>query len=405
MGAINSKIQLRRDTAANWSTYNPKLNAGEPGVEIDTSYVKIGDGINNWNNLPYINKTTEFKSYNVGPIEDKALWLRVAKLNLTSMGSASGTFVINYKTTFADLETAEMKTYFLGSAKFDLGASTTVLGGKQRYSLEVTPIFSSLIPVKWASNGTNTPDELEDEFDYDMLLTSVGSGSGLTIYGISHVRLVADPDDVNEVYLEIFFNNSTLRDEKIFEVELSNNKNIILLDEITQGSIFTDVFEHRIALNEGDAFYNNSATLTYSNPLGLVVDTNTMILFKDSNNSYYRLGWVDNHFVKESMYPASGGGMSSGEILETYDHVLLENENEIYLIPGWAPCDITEVLGLEGDTSGFAIILKDYYIETKTLEDTPVGQITLEQIFGELYNDLINLEMGVTAYDAEESNT
>lgn len=47
MGAINSKIQLRRDTAANWSTYNPKLNAGEPGVEIDTSYVKIGDGINN----------------------------------------------------------------------------------------------------------------------------------------------------------------------------------------------------------------------------------------------------------------------------------------------------------------------------------------------------------------------
>lgn len=69
------------------------------------------------------------------------------------------------------------------------------------------------------------------------------------------------------------------------------------------------------------------------------------------------------------------------------------------------PCDITEVLSLEGDTNGFAIILKDYYIETKTLEDTPVGQITLEQIFGELYNDLINLEMGVTAYDAEESNT
>lgn len=69
------------------------------------------------------------------------------------------------------------------------------------------------------------------------------------------------------------------------------------------------------------------------------------------------------------------------------------------------PCDIAEVLSLEGDTNGFAIVLKDYYIETKTLEDTPVGQITLEQIFGELYNDLINLEMGVTTYDAEESNT
>ena len=241
------------------------------------------------------------------------------------MGSANGTFVINYKTTFADLETAETKTYFLGSAKFDLGASTTVLGGKQRYSLEVTPIFSSLIPVKWASNGTNTPDELEDEFDYDMLLTSVGSGSGLTIYGISHVRLVADPDDVNEVYLEIFFNNSTLRDEKIFEIELSNNKNIVLLDEITQGSIFTDIFEHKIAVNEGDTFYKNSATLTHSRTDGLVVDDNTMILFKDSTNNYYRFGWVDNSFVKESMYPASGGGMAAGEILQIYHHDSLED--------------------------------------------------------------------------------
>lgn len=389
MGATNSKIQLRRDTAANWSTYNPTLSAGEPGFETDTGKLKIGDGRNSWSSLDYIsssNEATEFKSYNVGPIEDKALWLRVAKLNLTSMGSASGTFVINYKTIVTDLETAETKTYFLGSAKFDLGASTTVLGGKQRYSLEVTPIFSSLIPFTWGSAGQEIFD---DEFDYEMLLTSIGSGSGLTVYGISHVRLIADPDDVDEVYLEIFFNNSTLRDEKIFEIELSNNKNIVLLDEITQGSIFTDVFEHKIALNEGDTFYKNSATLTHSRIDGLVVDDNTMILFKDSTNNYYRFGWVDNSFVKESMYPASGGGIASGEILETYHHDSLEDGK--YIIWSWVPCDITEVLSLEGDTNGFAIVLKDYYIETKTLEDTPVGQITLEQIFGELYNDLINI--------------
>lgn len=44
MGATNSKIQLRRDTAANWSTYNPTLSAGEPGFETDTGKLKIGDG-------------------------------------------------------------------------------------------------------------------------------------------------------------------------------------------------------------------------------------------------------------------------------------------------------------------------------------------------------------------------
>lgn len=54
MGATNSKIQLRRDTAANWSTYNPTLSAGEPGFETDTGKLKIGDGRNSWSSLDYI---------------------------------------------------------------------------------------------------------------------------------------------------------------------------------------------------------------------------------------------------------------------------------------------------------------------------------------------------------------
>ena len=41
---INSKIQLRNDTAANWTTSNPILLKGEMGVEIDTGKFKIGNG-------------------------------------------------------------------------------------------------------------------------------------------------------------------------------------------------------------------------------------------------------------------------------------------------------------------------------------------------------------------------
>ena len=47
------RIQLRRDTAANWTNYNPILLEGEPGIELDTDQWKMGDGIHNWNNLPY----------------------------------------------------------------------------------------------------------------------------------------------------------------------------------------------------------------------------------------------------------------------------------------------------------------------------------------------------------------
>lgn len=48
-----TKIQLRRDTASNWSTNNPTPSAGEPCFETDTGKLKIGDGITAYNSLPY----------------------------------------------------------------------------------------------------------------------------------------------------------------------------------------------------------------------------------------------------------------------------------------------------------------------------------------------------------------
>jgi hypothetical protein len=47
------QIQLRRDTAANWTSSNPTLAQGEMGVETDTAYYKIGDGTTAWTSLSY----------------------------------------------------------------------------------------------------------------------------------------------------------------------------------------------------------------------------------------------------------------------------------------------------------------------------------------------------------------
>ena len=48
-----TKIQLRRDTAADWTSNNPTLSAGEFGWESDTNRFKIGDGSAAWNSLSY----------------------------------------------------------------------------------------------------------------------------------------------------------------------------------------------------------------------------------------------------------------------------------------------------------------------------------------------------------------
>ena len=50
------KIQLRRDTATNWSLANPILASGEPAVETTTGRMKVGDGVTRWNDLQYVSQ-------------------------------------------------------------------------------------------------------------------------------------------------------------------------------------------------------------------------------------------------------------------------------------------------------------------------------------------------------------
>ena len=47
------QIQMRRDTASNWTSNNPTLAAGEWGLETDTDKFKIGNGSTAWNALGY----------------------------------------------------------------------------------------------------------------------------------------------------------------------------------------------------------------------------------------------------------------------------------------------------------------------------------------------------------------
>lgn len=51
------QIQLRRDTAANWTSNNPILAQGEIGIETDTKKKKIGDGVTSWTSLSYESHT------------------------------------------------------------------------------------------------------------------------------------------------------------------------------------------------------------------------------------------------------------------------------------------------------------------------------------------------------------
>jgi hypothetical protein len=48
---METRIQIRRDTASHWSHNNPVLALGEMGFDTTNRQIRVGDGITPWNGL------------------------------------------------------------------------------------------------------------------------------------------------------------------------------------------------------------------------------------------------------------------------------------------------------------------------------------------------------------------
>ena len=88
MATLNTKIVLRNDLAATWASVNPKLLAGEIGIEKDTGLMKIGDGTNLWNDLEYANECERAAHYEVEATgtqtDDAAIAAKLAELGVAA---------------------------------------------------------------------------------------------------------------------------------------------------------------------------------------------------------------------------------------------------------------------------------------------------------------------------------
>lgn len=94
--SVVTQIQVRRGTAAQWTSANPTLASGEWGFETDTGKVKIGNGSTAWNSLGYTG---------AGDIEG------VTAGTGLSGGGTSGTVTVSIDTSVtADLSTAQTLT-------------------------------------------------------------------------------------------------------------------------------------------------------------------------------------------------------------------------------------------------------------------------------------------------------
>jgi hypothetical protein len=102
---MTSRMQQRRDTAANWTSNNPTLANGEIGIETDTKKMKVGDGTTAWTSLAYaatgtVTSITAGTGLSGGTISSSgtiALSTPVSVANggtgITSFGSGVATFL------------------------------------------------------------------------------------------------------------------------------------------------------------------------------------------------------------------------------------------------------------------------------------------------------------------------
>lgn len=147
-------IKLRRGTAAEWTTANPVLSAGEMGIETDTNRSKYGDGTTAWSSL----------SYTVG--------------DSSGIGSIDWTSVTNKPTEFPP----EAHTHVIADiTDYEPPAGTIVS--------ETAPVGADIGTI-WYDSTTGIPYIYYDSFWVE-LAPSIPGPAGLDAPQVFHPFLVA----------------------------------------------------------------------------------------------------------------------------------------------------------------------------------------------------------------------
>jgi hypothetical protein len=294
------KIQIRRDTAANWTTANPVLAQGEPGHEIDTGKVKFGNGIDNWNSLIYQDLTgsswTQTGSGAVTRTVDEKL---KDVVSVKDFGAVGDGVVDDTAAIQAAANASVGKTLLLGQSETYLISSVDFPAG-------VSLLANNSIFRKQAASSTYGIF-VRGNFTADLLsLSSPGSASdvGIRVTGgnVRINRLVSTSDAVDSLYgihfqsqdgsaLEYVFVDS-IRVENfktatlIYYVGFSAFNNIVVRSYVT-GVYLRDVY--RTTFDSADITLTSPSATGAPGQNGLLVES-TLLSGSSSNLRFQN--WV-----------------------------------------------------------------------------------------------------------------
>lgn len=142
------RFRLRRDTAANWTSINPVLALGEPGLETNTRRVKYGDGTTAWNSLAYSGEAFTASITALAALTPAADRLPY----FTSTSAAALATLTSYARSLLDDSDAPTArgTLGLGTAATMTGPSGTIVGTSDTQTLTNKTVSGATI------SGTTT---------------------------------------------------------------------------------------------------------------------------------------------------------------------------------------------------------------------------------------------------------
>ena len=133
-------IQIRRDTAALWTSSNPTLSSGEFGYETDTGKIKIGDGSTAWTSLAYYTLATTGAGLTASPLSQFAATTSAQLRGVLSDETGTGAAVF---ATSPTLVTPALGTPASGVATNLSGTAANLTAGNATLAADATTLATA----------------------------------------------------------------------------------------------------------------------------------------------------------------------------------------------------------------------------------------------------------------------
>ena len=150
------KMAQRRDTAANWTSANPTLLAGEIGIESDTNKIKLGDGSTAWTSLAY-RPWSQISAYPIVNVDiasaaaiaySKLATLTSGNIVLGSSANVATSTAVTGDVTISNTGVTAIATGVIVNA--DINASAAIAGSK------IVAATTSVVGAVQLSDSTST---------------------------------------------------------------------------------------------------------------------------------------------------------------------------------------------------------------------------------------------------------